>query len=102
MFVQNVIMNYFPGKQHIFHYLPHCSFIKIFCFSETKYSHESPWPAFTETYHQDSVSKYEEKPGALKVISKFENKFSDLLMLSLGELWQMWQRFGTRVPRGWS
>jgi len=35
--------------------------------SATKYSHNSPWPAFTQTYHQDSVSKYEERPGALKV-----------------------------------
>ena len=36
-------------------------------FSETKYSHNSPWPAFTETIHQDSVTKKQEKPGALKV-----------------------------------
>jgi len=35
--------------------------------SASKYSHESPWPAFTETIHKDSVSKVQEKPGALKV-----------------------------------
>jgi len=35
--------------------------------SDKKYSHDSPWPAFTETFHKDSVSKVQEKPGALKV-----------------------------------
>uniref|UniRef100_A0A8C4K7S4 Methionine sulfoxide reductase B1 n=1 Tax=Dromaius novaehollandiae TaxID=8790 RepID=A0A8C4K7S4_DRONO len=35
--------------------------------SRAKYEHSSPWPAFTETIHEDSVSKYEERPGALKV-----------------------------------
>ncbi|KAF1657507.1 Methionine-R-sulfoxide reductase B1, partial [Aptenodytes patagonicus] len=29
--------------------------------------HSSPWPAFTETVHEDSVSKRKERPGALKV-----------------------------------
>lgn len=32
-----------------------------------KYEHSSPWPAFTETIHQDSVAKRKERPGALKV-----------------------------------
>ncbi|KAL8174887.1 UNVERIFIED_CONTAM: Methionine-R-sulfoxide reductase B1 [Gekko kuhli] len=36
--------------------------------SKTKYAHSSPWPAFTETIHADSVSKYKERPGALKVV----------------------------------
>ncbi|MCI4385137.1 hypothetical protein PGIGA_G00046890 [Pangasianodon gigas] len=37
-------------------------------FSSTKkYEHSSPWPAFTETVHEDSVSKVEERPGALKI-----------------------------------
>jgi len=35
--------------------------------SETKYSHNSPWPAFTQTIHPDSVTRKQEKPGALKV-----------------------------------
>uniref|UniRef100_A0A7M4FAC7 Methionine sulfoxide reductase B1 n=1 Tax=Crocodylus porosus TaxID=8502 RepID=A0A7M4FAC7_CROPO len=35
--------------------------------SQAKYEHSSPWPAFTQTVHTDSVSKYEERPGALKV-----------------------------------
>uniref|UniRef100_A0A8C3I8E1 Methionine sulfoxide reductase B1 n=1 Tax=Chrysemys picta bellii TaxID=8478 RepID=A0A8C3I8E1_CHRPI len=35
--------------------------------SKAKYQHSSPWPAFTETIHADSVAKYEERPGALKV-----------------------------------
>ena len=32
-----------------------------------KYEHQTPWPAFTSTLHEDSVSKYEERPNALKV-----------------------------------
>jgi len=35
--------------------------------SGTKYSHDSPWPAFTSTVRPDSVVKVQEKPGALKV-----------------------------------
>uniref|UniRef100_A0AAZ3S9X2 MsrB domain-containing protein n=1 Tax=Oncorhynchus tshawytscha TaxID=74940 RepID=A0AAZ3S9X2_ONCTS len=34
--------------------------------SRSKYEHSSPWPAFTETVLQDSVSKHEERPGAFK------------------------------------
>nr|ADO27760.1 methionine-r-sulfoxide reductase b1 [Ictalurus furcatus] len=35
--------------------------------STSKYKHSSPWPAFTTTIHEDSVSKQEERPGALKI-----------------------------------
>ena len=37
--------------------------------SRSKYAHSSPWPAFTETIHADSVAKHPEhnQPGALKV-----------------------------------
>jgi len=37
--------------------------------SRTKYEHHSPWPAFTETIHPDSVSKVPEegRANALKV-----------------------------------
>uniref|UniRef100_T1IXM6 peptide-methionine (R)-S-oxide reductase n=1 Tax=Strigamia maritima TaxID=126957 RepID=T1IXM6_STRMM len=35
--------------------------------SKSKYEHESPWPAFTETIHEKSVSKREEKPYVFKV-----------------------------------
>uniref|UniRef100_A0AAQ4P885 Methionine sulfoxide reductase B1a n=1 Tax=Gasterosteus aculeatus aculeatus TaxID=481459 RepID=A0AAQ4P885_GASAC len=35
--------------------------------SRSKYEHSSPWPAFTETVREDSVSKHEERPGAYKV-----------------------------------
>lgn len=37
--------------------------------SHSKYAHSSPWPAFTETIHADSVAKRPEhnRPGALKV-----------------------------------
>ncbi|XP_021004722.1 methionine-R-sulfoxide reductase B1 isoform X2 [Mus caroli] len=36
--------------------------------SRSKYAHSSPWPAFTETIHADSVTKCPEKnrPEALK------------------------------------
>lgn len=37
--------------------------------SRSKYAHSSPWPAFTETVHADSVAKRPEhnRPEALKV-----------------------------------
>lgn len=35
--------------------------------SETKFEHDSPWPAFTQTVLKDSVAKRLEKPGAFKV-----------------------------------
>lgn len=37
--------------------------------SRSKYAHSSPWPAFTETIHADSVAKRPERnsPTALKV-----------------------------------
>lgn len=37
--------------------------------SRSKYAHSSPWPAFTETIHADSVAKCPEhnRPEALKV-----------------------------------
>lgn len=38
--------------------------------SSSKYKHTSPWPAFTETIHEDSVSKHLEKRGAYKVQSE--------------------------------
>ena len=64
MFVPSVIMSYFPG---ILTSREMIEIIKLFPFSDKKYSHDSPWPAFTETFHKDSVSKVQEKPGALKV-----------------------------------
>jgi len=35
--------------------------------SKTKYEHHTPWPAFTETIHPDSVSKKIESATALKI-----------------------------------
>ncbi len=35
--------------------------------SRSKYEHSTPWPAFTETIHENSVSKHEERWGAYKV-----------------------------------
>ncbi|KAK2829364.1 hypothetical protein Q7C36_017354 [Tachysurus vachellii] len=43
--------------------------------SNTKYKHSSPWPAFTNTIHKDSVSKKEERPGALKICCGNSLKF---------------------------
>ncbi|XP_037845950.1 methionine-R-sulfoxide reductase B1 isoform X2 [Chlorocebus sabaeus] len=43
--------------------------------SRSKYAHSSPWPAFTETIHADSVAKR--------------------------VLWQVWQWVGPRVPERW-
>jgi SelR domain len=44
--------------------------------SRSKYEHSSPWPAFTETIHENSLSKVPEtipqsKPNALKVMASF-------------------------------
>uniref|UniRef100_A0A3P8SSJ4 Methionine sulfoxide reductase B1 n=1 Tax=Amphiprion percula TaxID=161767 RepID=A0A3P8SSJ4_AMPPE len=35
--------------------------------SKSKFEHSSPWPAFSETIHEDSVSKQPEAWGPLKV-----------------------------------
>jgi peptide-methionine (R)-S-oxide reductase len=35
--------------------------------SKQKFEHDSPWPAFTQTIHKDSVSKKAESPRAYKV-----------------------------------
>uniref|UniRef100_A0A8D2Q7K9 Methionine sulfoxide reductase B1 n=1 Tax=Varanus komodoensis TaxID=61221 RepID=A0A8D2Q7K9_VARKO len=35
--------------------------------SKSKFSHSTPWPAFTEPIHEDSISKYLERSGAFKV-----------------------------------
>ncbi|KAG7491818.1 hypothetical protein MATL_G00008240, partial [Megalops atlanticus] len=36
--------------------------------SRSKYEHSSPWPAFTETIREDSVTKIMETPSAFKVL----------------------------------
>ena len=36
-------------------------------YSEKKFQHSSPWPAFTETVRPDSLSKRPDGPSALKV-----------------------------------
>ncbi|CAL8282638.1 unnamed protein product [Boreogadus saida] len=36
--------------------------------SRSKFEHSSPWPAFTETVQEDSVSKHVERPGTFKVL----------------------------------
>uniref|UniRef100_A0A452VAI4 Methionine-R-sulfoxide reductase B1 n=1 Tax=Ursus maritimus TaxID=29073 RepID=A0A452VAI4_URSMA len=44
--------------------------------SRSKYAHSSPWPAFTETIHADSVAKHPERnsPTALKRERQRERK----------------------------
>ena len=39
--------------------------------SRQKFEHNSPWPAFTETIREDSVSKFPESSTALKVLLVF-------------------------------
>uniref|UniRef100_A0A3P8SSI7 Methionine sulfoxide reductase B1 n=1 Tax=Amphiprion percula TaxID=161767 RepID=A0A3P8SSI7_AMPPE len=46
--------------------------------SRSKYEHSSPWPAFTETIQEDSVSKREERRGAYKVLVFYCIVFKDL------------------------
>ncbi|KAI1896007.1 hypothetical protein AGOR_G00090370 [Albula goreensis] len=36
--------------------------------SRSKFEHSSPWPAFTETIREDSVTKHMETPAAFKVL----------------------------------
>ncbi|CAL8305749.1 unnamed protein product [Merluccius merluccius] len=36
--------------------------------SRSKFEHSSPWPAFTDTVHEDSVAKHKERAGAFKVL----------------------------------
>ncbi|KAK0153125.1 Methionine-R-sulfoxide reductase B1-A [Merluccius polli] len=35
--------------------------------SRSKFEHSSPWPAFTDTVHEDSVAKHKERAGAFKI-----------------------------------
>merc|ERR1712032_1299649 len=54
--------------------------------SATKYKHESPWPAFNQTFHKDSVTKVEEKPGAYKVsCSKCGNGLGHVMDLAANQ-----------------
>ena len=38
--------------------------------SQSKYKHETPWPAFSQTKHENSLSKRLESKGAFKVRKK--------------------------------
>ncbi|MEQ2301831.1 hypothetical protein AMECASPLE_000396 [Ameca splendens] len=85
--------------------------------SRSKYEHSSPWPAFTETIHENSVSKYKERPGAYKVPTEqafglltgycktnhFSKKkketgftccFQTVCHVVPGEVWEVWKRTG--------
>lgn len=47
IFMNNITSNFFNSRQ--------------------KYEHNSPWPAFSDTIHPDSVAKHLESPRAYKV-----------------------------------
>ena len=63
--------SFFGGEKYKDHFKPGiyvCSKCGYELFSSvSKFQHSSPWPAFTETVHPDSVAKYLESPGAMKV-----------------------------------
>lgn len=63
--------SFFGGEKYKDHFKPGmyvCSKCNYELFSSaSKFEHSSPWPAFTETIHSDSVVKKPESPGALKV-----------------------------------
>lgn len=46
---------------------------ELFC-STSKFEHSSPWPAFSKTIHEDSVSKEPEAWGPVKVKSHMSNQ----------------------------
>ena len=43
--------------------------------SQSKYKHETPWPAFSQTKHENSLSKRLESKGAFKVRKKIQTYF---------------------------
>lgn len=81
--------------------------------SRSKFEHSSPWPAFTETIHENSVSKHEERPGTFKVQEnkgklkemcwlKCSECDSCLWCLPSGSVWEMWKWTWTRVCKRWA
>ena len=44
--------------------------------SQSKYKHETPWPAFSQTKHENSLSKKLESKGAFKVRKKYKPTFT--------------------------
>ncbi|KAK5885062.1 hypothetical protein CesoFtcFv8_018812 [Champsocephalus esox] len=61
------------GEEYKNHFLPGfyvCSECghKLFS-SMSKFEHSTPWPAFSQTIHEDSVTKHPEAWGPLKVSS---------------------------------
>lgn len=62
------------GKEHYRDHFEHGIYTCAGCgyelfSSRSKYKHDTPWPAFTETIHTDSVTKQAEvgRPNTLKV-----------------------------------
>ncbi|KAH9508441.1 Methionine-R-sulfoxide reductase B1-A [Bulinus truncatus] len=45
--------------------------------SHSKYKHETPWPAFTQTIHPESVRKIPESPSAIKIVCACRGRDSD-------------------------
>lgn len=61
--------------------------------SISKFEHSSPWPAFSETLHKDSVSKHPEAWGPIKV-EQLKNWFQDgIQKLKEGHLFICFYRF---------
>ncbi|KAF3846414.1 hypothetical protein F7725_003492 [Dissostichus mawsoni] len=46
--------------------------------SMSKFEHSTPWPAFSQTIHEDSVTKHPEAWGPLKVL-RFDEPFLMLI-----------------------
>ncbi|KAG8007007.1 Methionine-R-sulfoxide reductase B1-A [Nibea albiflora] len=87
------------GEEYKNHFQPGvyvCSECGHELFSSTsKFEHSSPWPAFSETIHEDSVTKHPEAWGPLKrrlmdrmVSSEREGGFLLLMVQTVDEaLW---------------
>uniref|UniRef100_A0A8C1T7W1 Methionine sulfoxide reductase B1b n=1 Tax=Cyprinus carpio TaxID=7962 RepID=A0A8C1T7W1_CYPCA len=68
--------------------------------SRSKYAHSTPWPAFTETIREDSVTKIMETLTAYKVRIRFQSIFTVTTKMFLcvhisvhayaGSVWQVW------------
>ena len=55
--------------------------------SEAKFGHHTPWPAFSNTILSDSVTKKEERKGALKVIHLRQKIFSLFYVIDQCRVW---------------
>lgn len=87
--------------------------------SRSKFAHSSPWPAFTDTIREDSVTKMMETLTAYKVPTvcalwlksdkcrreeweEIQQRLSSQCCTFPGPVWKVWQRTGARVCQRWS